>query len=141
MSAPLYEHLLAYSKQNRISFAMPGHKNGRGLKKDLLSLDVTELSATENLIHPGEYVLKAQELLSNLYGSDKSYILTGGSTSAIQSMICAGVKPGGTLLSAGDCHMSVINTCALLGINLKLFPKEIDNSFSVPKGTGTLKNI
>ena len=35
--------------------------------------------------------------------------------------------------------MSVINTCALLGINLKLFPKEIDNSFSVPKGTGTLK--
>ena len=139
MSAPLYEHLLAYSKQNRISFAMPGHKNGRGLKKDLLSLDVTELSATENLIHPGEYVLKAQELLSSLYGSDKSYILTGGSTSAIQSMICAGVKPGGTLLSAGDCHMSVINTCALLGINLKLFPKEIDNSFSVPKGTGTLK--
>ena len=65
MSAPLYEHLLAYSKQNRISFAMPGHKNGRGLKKDLLSPDVTELSATENLIHPGEYVLKAQELLSN----------------------------------------------------------------------------
>ena len=56
MSAPLYEHLLAYSKQNRISFAMPGHKNGRGLKKDLLSLDVTELSATETLIHPGEYV-------------------------------------------------------------------------------------
>ena len=101
MSAPLYEHLLAYSKQNRISFAMPGHKNGRGLKKDLLSLDVTELSATENLIHPGEYVLKAQELLSSLYGSDKSYILTGGSTSAIQSMICAVVKPGGTLLSAG----------------------------------------
>ena len=70
------------------------------IKKDLLSLDVTELSATENLIHPGEYVLKAQELLSSLYGSDKSYILTGGSTSAIQSMICAGVKPGGTLLSA-----------------------------------------
>ncbi len=37
--------------------------------------------------------------------------------------------------------MSVINTCALLGINLKLFPKEIDNSFSVPKGTGTLKHL
>lgn len=138
MSAPLYEHLLAYAKQNRISFAMPGHKNGKGLKKDLLSLDVTELSATENLIHPGEYVLKAQKLLSDLYGSEKSYILTGGSTSAIQAMICASVKPNGTLLSAGDCHMSVINTCALLGINLKLFPKEINN-FNVPKGTGTLK--
>ena len=95
MSAPLYEHLLAYSKQNRISFAMPGHKNGRGLKKDLLSLDVTELSETENLIHPGEYVLKAQELLSSLYGSDKSYILTGGSKTANQSINCSKVKAGG----------------------------------------------
>ena len=45
---------------------MPGHKNGRGLKKDLLSLDVTELSETENLIHPGEYVLKAQEFCQPL---------------------------------------------------------------------------
>ena len=72
MSAPLYEHLLAYSKQNRISFAMPGHKNGRGLKKDLLSLDVTELSETENLIHPGEYVLKAQELLSTFTAVTKA---------------------------------------------------------------------
>ena len=72
MSAPLYEHLLAYSKQNRISFAMPGHKNGRGLKKDLLSLDVTELSATENLIHPGEYVLKAQSFCQTFTAATKA---------------------------------------------------------------------
>ena len=116
MSAPLYEHLLAYSKQNRISFAMPGHKNGRGLKKDLLSLDVTELSATENLIHPGEYVLKHKSFV-NLYGSDKSYILTGGSTICNSVYDMCRRKARRHTASAGDCHMSVINTCALLGIN------------------------
>ena len=72
MTAPLYERLKNYADQNRISFAMPGHKIGRGLKKDLVSLDVTELDATENLHHGGEYVQSAQKLLSDLYGSDKS---------------------------------------------------------------------
>ena len=139
MAAPLYERLESYAKQNRISFAMPGHKNGRGLKKDLITLDVTELDATENLHHGGEYVQSAQKLLSNLYGSEKSYLLTGGSTAAIQSMICGAVKTGGTLLAGSDCHMSVINTCALLGINIRFFPKETDEVFSVPKSTNTLK--
>lgn len=138
MSAPLYERLLSYAAQNRISFAMPGHKNGRGLNKNLMSLDVTELESTENLHHCGRYVHEARELLSHLYGSDKSYILTGGSTAAIQSMICAGVRSGGTLLAGSDCHMSVINTCSLVGINIKFFPKDI-NDFSVPDGIGTLK--
>lgn len=139
MSAPLYERLKSYAGQNRISFAMPGHKNGRGLKKDLVSLDVTELEATENLHNGGKYVKQAQRLLSYLYGSGKSYILTGGSTAAIQSMICGAVKPGGTLLAGADCHMSVINTCALLGIDIRFFPKDTEKIFNVPKATGTLK--
>lgn len=139
MSAPLYERLRAYAKQNRISYAMPGHKNGRGLKSDLLSLDVTELTLTENLHNPHEYVTRTQDLLSELYGSDKSYILTGGSTAGVQAMICGALKKGDTLLSACDCHMSVVNTCALMGINIRFFPKELDHVFAVMKGIDTVK--
>ncbi len=139
MATPLYERLKAYAKQNRISFAMPGHKNGRGLKHDLLSLDVTELSLTENLHNPNEYVKTAQKLLSDLYGSEKSYILTGGSTSAIHSMICGALKPGDTLLAAGDCHMSVVSICAVMGINIRFFPKELDSVFAIPKRIYTVK--
>lgn len=139
MSAPLYERLKAYVKQNRISFAMPGHKNGRGLKRDLLSLDVTELDMTENLHNPREYVKKAQSLLSQLYGSEKSYILTGGSTAGVQTMICGALKPGDTLLAAGDCHMSVVNICAVMGINIRFFSTELDDIFAVPKRIDTVK--
>lgn len=138
MSAPLYDRLRKYDK-NRISFAMPGHKNGRGLRNDLLSLDVTELPTTADLSHGSEAVLQAEENLSKLYGSDKSYILTGGSTSAIQAMICSATKPGGTLLAAADCHISVVNACAIFGINLKLFPKSVIAQFSVPDKTFSLE--
>lgn len=138
MTAPLYEHLRRYASENRISFAMPGHKNGRGLRSDLSSLDVTELAATENLYCGREYVTEANRLLSNLYGSDESFILTGGSTAAIQSMICGAVKRGGTLLAGSDCHRSVINACALLGIKIRFFPKEINPDFSVPSRTKSI---
>ena len=141
MGAPLYEHLRRYASENRISFAMPGHKNGRGLRRDLVSLDVTELPVTENLYHGGKYVSEANRLLARLYGADESFILTGGSTAAIQAMICGAVKRGGTLLAAADCHMSVINACTLLGINIRFFPKEVDRNFGVPLGTDTLEGF
>lgn len=138
MDSPLYNHLKKYAEAGRISFAMPGHKNGRGLKNDLLALDVTELDRTENLHNPGEYIRKSHKLLSALYGSDKSYIVTGGSTAAIQAMICSAVKPGGVLLCAADCHMSVINTCSLVGIKIRIFPKQYINDFAVPAGQKTI---
>lgn len=133
MSAPLYERLMNYHNQNRISFAMPGHKNGRGIKNELISCDVTELDATENLHHPREFITESKQLLSKLYNSEESYILTCGSTAGIQAMIAACVKRGGTLLAAADCHMSVINACALLGIKLKFIPREIDGEFMTSK--------
>lgn len=133
MSAPLYERLINYYRKNRISFAMPGHKNGRGLKKELISCDVTELEATEDLHSPHEFIKESKRLLSKLYGSDESYILTCGSTAGIQAMIASSVKRGGTLLAAADCHMSVINACAILEIKLKFIPRETDTEFLIPK--------
>ena len=141
MSAPLYEHLRKYAEQNRISFAMPGHKNGRGLRSGLVSLDVTELPVTENLYHGSEHMQNANALLSTLYGSDESFILTGGSTAAIQAMICGAVKKGGTLLASGDCHVSVINACALLGVKIRFFQKELDDDFCVPATTESIKDF
>ena len=141
MNTPLYTKLTDYHKKNRISFAMPGHKNGRGLPQDLLCCDVTELAGTENLHHPREAVKNSQRLLANLYGAEKSYILTCGSTAGIQAMLTAALRPGETLLAAADCHMSVINTCALLGIKLRLIPRGLDSEFHIPSGRLEIENM
>ena len=128
METPLYTHLTHYHQKNRVSFAMPGHKNGRGLPDGLIDCDVTELPATEDLHAPGKVLRRSQQLLQKLYHADQSYILTGGSTAGIQSLLAAALKPGDLLLSFPDCHMSVINTCALLGVRLKFLPVLYDNS-------------
>ena len=134
MKAPIYEKLIEYHNKNRISFAMPGHKNGRGLPSGLINCDVTELDATDDLRRPREAVTEAQRLLAKLYGAQRSYILTGGSTAGIQAMLAAALSPGETLLAASDCHMSVINACALLGINLRFAQRGFDSEFNIPSG-------
>lgn len=120
METPIYTRLCEYHSQNRIPFAMPGHKNMRGLDADLGVCDVTELSKTLNLMSDDETVTRANELLSKFYGSKASFILTCGSTSCVKAMILSTVNPGDTLLVTSDCHMSVINICAIAGIKIKM---------------------
>ena len=72
MEAPIYSRLKKYFDSDKISFAMPGHKNGRGLNGDLLCCDVTELDSTLNLFSDDETITQANSLLSAAYGSDKS---------------------------------------------------------------------
>ena len=122
---PVYTRLKQHSRKKRIPFSMPSHKNMRGLKNDLLNCDVTELRDTLNLYGKDEAIMQANEALSEFYGSKSSFILSGGSTLAVQTMIFTALSSGDTLLAGADCHMSVINTCALLGINIRFFDTDL----------------
>lgn len=132
METPVYDRLLSYANKNRIPFAMPGHKNMRNLPTDLLKCDVTELCSTVDLHYEDTDTKLANELLSRLYKTKKSFILTSGSTTGIQIMLSSVLKPGDTLLAFSDCHMSVINTCALCGFRLKLAPMNYNKEFMIP---------
>lgn len=133
MNTPIYDKLKNYHASDRVPFAMPGHKNGRGLESDLTNLDVTELPGTLNLRQSDdETVDNAQKLLSKLYKSDESYILTCGSTAGIQAMLASALRPGETVLVSSDCHMSVIHTCALCGYMLRFIPASLDPESLIP---------
>lgn len=132
METPIYTRLSEYYKKNRVSFAMPGHKNLRGLAADLLACDVTELSATVDLHHEDKYVKRANKLLSECYNTYASFIVTGGSTAGVQAMLSSVCSPGDTVLASADCHMSVINTCAVCGYKLKFIPMKINSEFGIP---------
>ncbi|MEE0944023.1 MAG: aminotransferase class I/II-fold pyridoxal phosphate-dependent enzyme [Clostridia bacterium] len=131
----LFEHLLSYAKKNRISFAMPGHKGGAGLfkefKKHIAEIDVTELSDTENLHAPKSVIKTAQKKLSDIYGSEESYFLTGGSTEGVHIMVYSAVR-NGRLLVNRNCHRSVINCAVLAGFDLVFIPQELDRGLNCP---------
>ncbi|MGN0181090.1 MAG: aminotransferase class I/II-fold pyridoxal phosphate-dependent enzyme [Candidatus Ornithomonoglobus sp.] len=133
METPIYTRLTDYHRKGRISFAMPGHKNMKGLAPKLLQCDVTELTATVDLHHECDTVKRADKLLTELYKTRESFILTCGSTAGIQTMLSSVLKPGDTVLAASDCHMSVINTCAICGFKLRFVPVDLDGEFLIPR--------
>lgn len=75
---PLYEALIEFKEREPLSFHVPGHKNGVnfpqeaiGEFKDILSIDVTELTGLDDLHSPFECIDEAQKLLADVYGAEK----------------------------------------------------------------------
>lgn len=131
----LFQKLSAYAALKRASFAMPGHKGGRGFSEEFKSkiaeIDVTELADTENLHAPRSLLVSASERLAKIYGSERSFFLTGGSTSGVHIMMHS-VCTGGKLLVNRNCHRSVINCAALSGYRLKFLGQDTDKNLLCP---------
>ena len=115
----IYKMLARQKKDKHLSFHTPGHK--------LKGWDITELSYSDNLSDPTGCIFKAETDISKILGSNKSFILTDGSTSGILSMLYAVKSLGLTKLAFPvRSHKSVYNACELLGLT----PYPFDTGFS-----------
>lgn len=125
---PIIDGISSYLKEEIIPFSMPGHKMGRGFKnleQILLQGDLTEVEGLDNLQHPEGIIKEAEEKLSKLYNSKKSYFLVNGSTCGNLIMIFSLFKEGDKILVERNCHKSIMNGI----IMRKLKPVFINNIF------------
>lgn len=120
--APLYEKLINISSHSPISFHVPGHKNGKifpklGYEKfkQLLSIDLTELTGLDDLHAPSQVIKEAQDLAANWFQSKKTYFLVGGSTVGNLAMILATCSVGDKVIVQRNCHKSILNGLELSG--------------------------
>jgi len=143
IDAPLYLKLKEYSSKKRISFAMPGHKRGKGIARDfarkIIQYDVTELPDTENLYEPQEALKKAKKAAADYFCANDTYFLINGSTAGIYAMISAVCSPGDTILVNRAIHISVINACIMLGVKPEFIHQNIIDGFCVPAGVDSKK--
>lgn len=95
-----------------ISFSTPGHKGIFSLPSQV-EFDVTETIGTDNLLHPQDVILKSMENLKRIYGSKKSYYLTGGSTISNHIALKSITKEGDRVLIERNAHRSILNGCIL----------------------------
>ncbi|WP_242311558.1 aminotransferase class I/II-fold pyridoxal phosphate-dependent enzyme [Bacillus cereus group sp. BfR-BA-01331] len=138
---PLYEALMEFKERRLLSFHVPGHKNGlnfpqkaSGGFKDILSIDVTELTGLDDLHSPFECIDEAQQLLAEVYGVHKSYFLINGSTVGNLAMILSCCGEHDIVLVQRNCHKSIINGLKLAGANPVFLNPWIDEVHNVPVG-------
>lgn len=134
---PLYDAMLNHGKSKPLSLHVPGHKNGtvfpaKGQRfRDLLPLDLTELSGLDDLHSASGVIRKAQQLLSSLYESEQSWFLVGGSTVGNLAMVCSACHKGGRVLVQRNCHRSVLNAIELAGAKPVFMAPDIDEKSGI----------
>ena len=113
--APIYEALEQFRKNKVVPFDVPGHKRGRGnpemvqlLGKQCVELDVNSMKPLDNLCHPISVIKEAEELAAEAFGASHAYLMVGGTTSAVQSMVLTACKKGEKIILPRNVHRSVI---------------------------------
>ncbi|WP_252505006.1 aminotransferase class I/II-fold pyridoxal phosphate-dependent enzyme [Sporosarcina sp. Marseille-Q4943] len=117
---PLVQALSQFKEKRPISFHVPGHKNGllSGLPEEMQSVlqyDMTELEGLDDLHEPSGVILKAEQRLSALYQSDRSFFLVNGSTVGNLAMMYAACRPGDTVIVQRNAHKSIFHAIELTG--------------------------
>ena len=108
----LYENLI--NRKEKVSFHMPGHK-GKMLEgmndflENILKIDVTELSDTDDLYHANNIIAEGRNNLALFSHAKKSMYLVNGSTSGIVASIMSVLDENDKILVEKNCHKSVIN--------------------------------
>ena len=100
--APIYEALERFNKMRVVPFDVPGHKRGRGnpeltrlLGESCIRLDVNSMKPLDNLCHPVSVIREAEDLAAEAFHASHAFLMVGGTTSAVQSMILSATRRGG----------------------------------------------
>ncbi|MCM3745686.1 aminotransferase class I/II-fold pyridoxal phosphate-dependent enzyme [Sporosarcina luteola] len=117
---PLVQALSQFKEKRPISFHVPGHKHGllSGLPEEMqsvLSYDMTELEGLDDLHEPSGVIREAEQRLSALYKSDRSFYLVNGSTVGNLAMMYAACRPGDTVIVQRNAHKSIFHAIELTG--------------------------
>ncbi|MEF2794592.1 MAG: arginine decarboxylase, partial [Hydrogeniiclostridium sp.] len=113
--APIYEALERFRQMRVVPFDVPGHKRGRGnpelvqlLGEQCVSMDVNSMKPLDNLCHPISVIRDAERLAAEAFGAANAFLMVGGTTSAVQSMVLSVAKRGEKIILPRNVHRSVM---------------------------------
>lgn len=139
--APIYEALQEFRKMRVVPFDVPGHKRGRGnpelamlLGDRCVNMDVNSMKPLDNLCHPVSVIREAEELAAEAFGAAHAFLMVGGTTSAVQSMILTVAKRGEKIILPRNVHRSVMGAMVLCGAVPVYVNPDSDVELGIPLG-------
>ena len=139
--APIYEALEQFRRMRIVPFDVPGHKHGRGnpelvnlLGSQCVSIDVNSMKPLDNLCHPVSVIKEAEQLAAEAFGAAGAFLMVGGTTSSVQTMILTCCKKGDKIILPRNVHRSVINALVLCGATPIYVNPDVDNRLGISLG-------
>ncbi len=139
--APIYEALEEFRQNRIVPFDVPGHKRGRGnpelvalLGQQCVGIDVNSMKPLDNLCHPVSVIAEAEEMAAEAFGAAYAFLMVGGTTSSVQSMVLSVCKKGDKIILPRNVHRSVINALVLNGATPIYVNPDTDNRLGIALG-------
>lgn len=139
--APIYEALNRFRNMRVVPFDVPGHKHGKGnpeltafLGEQCVSIDVNSMKPLDNLCHPVSVIREAEILAAEAFGAANAFLMVGGTTSSVQSMVLSVCKRGDKIILPRNVHRSVINALVLCGAIPVYVNPEVDTRLGISLG-------
>ncbi len=139
--APIYEALETFRDNRVVPFDVPGHKHGRGnpelrdfLGQRCVEIDVNSMKPLDNLCHPISVIHDAEILCAQAFGAAHAFLMVGGTTSSVQTMVLSTCKRGDKIILPRNVHRSVINALVLCGAVPVYVNPEVDVRLGISLG-------
>ena len=139
--APIYEALEKFRQMRVVPFDVPGHKRGRGnpelsafLGERCVGVDVNSMKPLDNLCQPISVIREAEALAADAFMAHHAFLMVGGTTSAVQSMVLTACKRGDEIILPRNVHRSVINALVLCGAIPVYVNPEVDQKLGISLG-------
>ena len=139
--APIYEALQNFRQMRVVPFDVPGHKHGKGnpeltefLGEQGVGIDVNSMKPLDNLCHPVSVIHEAEVLAADAFGAAHAFLMVGGTTSSVQSMVLSTCKRGDKIILPRNVHRSVINALVLCGAIPVYVNPEVDRKLGISLG-------
>ena len=139
--APIYEALEEFRKMRVVPFDVPGHKRGRGnpeltalLGERCVGMDVNSMKPLDNLCHPTSVIRDAEILAAQAFHGAHSFLMVGGTTSAVQAMVLSVAKRGEKIILPRNVHRSVMCAVVLCGAVPVYVNPECNDELGIPLG-------
>ena len=139
--APIYEALERFREMRVVPFDVPGHKHGRGnpeltafLGERCVGVDVNSMKPLDNLCHPISVIREAEDLAADAFGAAHAFLMVGGTTSSVQSMVLSSCKRGDEIILPRNVHRSVINALVLCGAVPVYVNPEVEGRLGISLG-------
>ena len=158
ITPPLTKALFRYVEEGKYTFCTPGHMAGtaflkspvgtlfydffgaKTLKADV-SISVTELGSL--LDHTGPH-LEAEEYIARTFGSEQSYIVTNGTSTANKIVGMYAAPAGSTVLIDRNCHKSLAHLMMMTNV-IPIYLRPNRNAYGIlggiPQREFTRENI
>jgi arginine/lysine/ornithine decarboxylase len=88
----------------------------------------------DNLCHPISVIKEAENLAADAFGAAHAFLMVGGTTSAVQTMVLTACKSGEKIILPRNVHRSVINALVINGATPIYVNPETDSRLGIALG-------